>query len=710
MAEYTSDRGQQPSQVISKDKYVKDALCDISSAYKHSKENFESYNTNLGLVYVNSLTEQDVSLLRNENRSTLTFPVISAVISQQMRNIRDSIPDISVQYFSDDGGDEDMLDAAALTDRIQAVLEDNRYDDMMTDAATKAGTGGFGVIKFSTEYVNKISFEQKIVMCSVNDPTTVLFDPEAKENTRSDANFAVELVKFDEDDFKRMFEGIDTEEIYQNHTNHDDSGIKWVEVTESGKKIFTVAAYYYKEHNKKTKYLVKKKDVVMLPIGFSSDQPTENMINVGDKDDEQFDYEIVDEKPENSDDILAERVIDDVCIKRVEMCGNKVLSPAEELNFKHIPFILLPSDVKTICGKQHIIPFCKPAIDAQRAKDISFNYLFFEMVNNATGRFLVAKESSTDEMDDAVKDPAAKKVMYYKSFHSIDGETVQLPAPTYLPPAPLPADHIGVFNQMTQEVNTILGAQYQPMQQTNLSGAALYNLADFMSASTATLMSNMISVAAEIGEIILHALPMLYEKQVSKIMTPENEKASRTIDYTETQVENFSIKVDKGSNYALQQEATVEKLLKFAQIAPSMAQWLDSQGITLILENSNLSDKSKIIESYENFVKMQQQKAANMPPPPNPEMLKAQAQTMNAQANMQRAQNDTQRTQIQSAQTEHDMHNSNVDQMMDMRQAQIEEHESNRQFAADMYKQQSENHREALRYHLAMIDKLNRGM
>jgi hypothetical protein len=702
MATYTG-KPQQDSQAISNSKTVDDILKDISEAVKYSKESFDEYNENLSLVYVDSLTDEDKAMLNSEDRSTLTFPVIASIVAQQIKNIRDSIPDASVNPLADDSDDKDANDALALTDRLHSVYQANRYKDRMIDTATKAGTGGMGVLKLSTEYINNISFEQKIVVRSVPDPTTVLFDPAAKEDSKQDANHVVEIVPFDEESFKHTFPNANLERIEQDIKDGNAGGVDWIREDGAGRKIIKVAAYYFKEYKSVKKYLVKKAG--------SQPQfdPNEQMQTEGQYPNAQPQYtqssnesdtEITDEKPKNTDLILDERVINEVCIKRVEICGRLILSPAEELNFKHLPFSFLASDMKIIKGKQKLIPFAKAAMDAQRAKDISFNYLFFEMVNGSAGRFMISEESSTKEADDAILNPSMKKVIRYRGFQDVDGQMVPLPPPTYLPPSPLPADHIGVFNQMDETINKILGAQYQSLSEGNLSGAAMYNLADFMSASTATLMTNMITCASHVAEIILHALPMLYDKQVAKIDMNGKKEQPYIIDYNEMEIERFGITIDRGVNYALQQEATVDRLLKFAQVSPSMAQWLDKAGIPILLQNSNLNDKQKVISSYENFVEQAMEQQQQSPPPPNPEFIKAQAASMNAQAAMQRAQNDTQRTQIQSAQTEQDMHSNNIDQMLNMKQATNQEQRDRQEFISNMYKQDSENKREMMRYHL----------
>lgn len=709
MQEYNTKANRQSSKEYSpdnsNDKFLEDSLKKISSAYKSSKDNRDMYNKYLNLVYVNSLTEEDLKLLGAESRSTLTVPVIKPALAQQMRNVRDSIPDISISYYSDDATPEDKIASDSLTDRIQSVLDNNRYDDKMTDAATKAGSGGFGVIKLSTEYISKKSFEQKIVIKSICDPTMVLFDPEAKEITKIDGNHVTELTTFNEDDFKEKFPDVDLDEINANKYDYDSSGINWLDEDSNGKKIITVASYFYKENIEKTLYLVKSYGDNLI------DEHRSNELNINNNDEGDYGYDVetTEEPPENKDLILDTKKYYDVKVKMVEICGNKILSEAQELNFKHIPIIFFPSDTKTIDGKEVIIPFAKPAIDAQRVKDISLNYFMFEVVNNASGRFMAPEEGRTDSLDEMALNPSAKKVGYYKSIHNVDGEIIPLNRPDYMASTPLPMDHLAVLNQMDESVNKTLGAHNQPIENANMSGVALYNLADFMSASTSTLMSNMISVAAGIGEIILHAFPMLYNKQVSKITNANNEIVNNVIDYSEVDVGEFCVKVDKGSNYALQQEATVERLLKLGTVSPTMAKWLDSQGITFILQNSSLSEKTKIIESYEKFKKAEMLAAQRNPSQPTPDMIKAMAANQTSQAAIQRAQNDAQRVQLESMELQQDMHSNNVDQALNVNNSRVEDERSRRELAAQIYKQQSENARESARLHIDTVSKLSRG-
>lgn len=645
----------------------KDVLDNIRNAYDYAKESNDEYDKNVKMVFCDSLTDEDKNALEAGDRPTLTFSIIAPILKHQLKNITESIPESSVTATDIDEQPQNEDIAKGLTAKLQEVYDTNRYQDVVGENAELAGTGGKAIFKIQTEYCNSVTFDQKITIKSIPDPTLVFFDPCSKLMDKSDSEFVCEVSYISEDSFKRMYKNIDLDDIETYSKETAGVGVSWIRESD-GRKVVAVMDYCYKHHNDCMLYLVK-------------DGESEFVTKT---------------KPKDESLIISERKTDDIDIKHIRVCGDTILEDATTLNFKHIPYVFFCSDSKIIDGKEIILPFSKPAIDAQRAKNISFNTMFFEMLNNSTGRFVVATESINDSLSDAIINPSIKKNIFYDSRGNEDGMPVQNPPPQYVPSSPIPEAGLQVFQSLDETINTILGSQYYSLDQTNMSGKALYNLADFMNASISTLMKNLIISTAQIGRVVLSAFPFLYEHHEVDISSSSN-KDKVMIDYNEIEIEKFAIRVHRGANYALQQQVTVESMLEYSHASPAFAQWLNSEGIPLLLENTPLNGKNKIIESYKSFVEEAKMDSKNKPP--SPEQIKAQADMMNAQNQQAQLQLRAKELQLKEQELVLKAHSATADSAIDLSKVQSDREQSKDKIRMDVYQQKSENQRELLRHY-----------
>lgn len=655
------------------DKVSDDILDNIRSAYDYAKDSNIEYEKNVSMVFCDSLTDSDRNALEDGDRPTLTFSVIAPILKHQLKNITDSVPESSVATTDVDTDPNSEQIAKGLTAKLQSIYDVNRYPDVVGEAAELAGTGGKAVFKIQTEYENNTSFDQKITIKSIPDPTLIFFDPCSKTMSKEDAEYVFEVSELSESSFKRIYPEINIEDLQDFSIKTAGAGIRWIK-EQHGKKTVSVVDYCYKDYEKSTLYLVK-------------DSETGQPITTKDK-------------PKSKELILESRETNDISIKHIRICGDKIIEEETELNFKHLPYIFFCSDSKIVNGKEVIIPFAKPAIDAQRAKNISFNTLFFEMLNNSTGRFIVASESINDALSDAITNPSSKKNLIYDSRGDDDGIPVQNPPPQWIPSQPIPSVGLEVFKSLDETINTILGSQYYSLDQTNMSGKALYNLSDFMSASIATLMKNLIISTAQIGRVVLSALPFLYEQNEVDISN-NSQKKNVLINYNEIDIEKYAIRVHKGANYALQQQVTIESLLEYSRTSPSFAQWLNTAGIPILLENTPLNGKAKIIGSYEQFQQQQQlmQQQMSMNKTPSPEQMKSQAEMLNAKNDQMSLQLRAREIALKEKELALKAHQAAAGTAIDYNKVQMQRQQGKAKVKMDAYQHMSENQRELLKHY-----------
>lgn len=87
--------------------------------------------------------------------------------------------------------DSDTDTAEVMNGLIRNIEAASRADVAFDTAGFFAATGGFGVVRITTEYANDDAFEQDIVFKEVRNPYSVKFDPHAKEFDKRDCRDAL---------------------------------------------------------------------------------------------------------------------------------------------------------------------------------------------------------------------------------------------------------------------------------------------------------------------------------------------------------------------------------------------------------------------------------------------------------------------------------------------------------------------------------------
>ena len=88
---------------------------------------------------------------------------------------------------------------------VRSVIDDAENDGFEAKIYRDLLAGGFSVGKVTTDYINPLSFEQKIIIDRVFDPTMCGFDPMARTTHKGDGRFAFELIPKTKEEFEREY-------------------------------------------------------------------------------------------------------------------------------------------------------------------------------------------------------------------------------------------------------------------------------------------------------------------------------------------------------------------------------------------------------------------------------------------------------------------------------------------------------------------------
>jgi len=159
---------------------------------------------NLKFFYRGGMDPDDSAALEYDEKTQLSFNMLPPIVNQNSKQISDSSPTTRVKAFDED--DPKLVSAADnINDKLYELFDKSNYTVKITEAAIKAMVGGKAVFKMKTKYQSSRSFEQKVVLEYLPDPTKIFFDPKSKLPSRSDSMYVIHQVELTEEELKEQF-------------------------------------------------------------------------------------------------------------------------------------------------------------------------------------------------------------------------------------------------------------------------------------------------------------------------------------------------------------------------------------------------------------------------------------------------------------------------------------------------------------------------
>jgi len=613
-------------------------------AEENNNKNFKNY---WQYTFENCLTEEDKSTLTADGKDTLSFNSLRTYVLHYMRNVKDSSASVS---FSTDTP-EQMNDNPQLTDgqivdvlnkKYDHILDRSQYDDVEYGVALDACVGGKGIFYIKSDYVNQYDFKQTIFIEKHPDPTLVFFDPCSKKPSKEDSDFVLEKIVMKKSEFNRTFPDLDFDRMKKQY-NSGKTGFSWAVSGEgrTAEEVIYICDYYYKVYD--SEYIYELKD-----------------------------GSISYDKPSSSKTIVNKRKVENCRIWRVRFCGEEILKDPAQTNFTSFPFVMAEAEGYVKDGVKKLIPYAKHGFDAVRTKTFLLNYYVNHALENNKGTIRVAEEAITDQLIEAARNPGKGNIQVYKAFTEIGGDFQALPPVQDVPPLPLPQQLLEAAGEIDQSLNNIFGMQFPSTDETNMSGKALYNLAQFMSASNEVLMQNLYLAVSQVATTVLGAMVNIYEKEEILLNEKSDNPEKVSFDYI-FEPSRYNVDIKRGVSHKLQQEATIERMMSMAQVSPTFAQFINSpQTIEYLLENQDLNNKDQILKLWEEFsqeMKQQSQQQAQNPQAQAAQQsmeVDMQAKTTTANAKMMDAQTRAKQANLEEMSLIYDQSNRKQDKKLDL--------------------------------------------
>lgn len=506
----------------------------------------------------------DVRAKREEdNRPCLTINRLPQFLRQVTGDLRNMNPAIKAIPADTKASQEDAELVEGIIRQIQYESDASSIYERAAESAAACGMGFFRVL---TDYVGNDSFDQKIIIQSIDNPFSVYFDPEARKSTREDARWCLITQVMTEEAFKDAYPDKVAVSVEQ-----DGSGDGLEFWRQNGETV--VAEYFWKEPKSKT--------IMLLPNGMILENAPKGL---GGK----------------------TRTVNYDVIMWAKISGKDVLEGPQEFPGDHIPVIAVMGEELHIGDRIYRSSVIRFAKDPQRL----YNYW---------------RSAQTEMIALQPKAPylvTAKQISGLEQIWS-EANDSNRPYLPYIPdpnaPAPQRATPPIPSSGMMQEV----GLAADDMKATTgiydaglgqrsdeKSGVAIRQRQMESDVSTSIYSDNMAKAVAHCGRVIVSMIPKIYDTnrmlatigeddqhgmtEINKPMMSEN----GPITINDMTKGKFDVRVAVGPNYATKRQETAESMMQFIQAFPPAAQVAGD----LIAKSMDWPDAEKIAERLKKML------------------------------------------------------------------------------------------------------------
>ena len=170
---------------------------DVENWNQYFQDNNNRFNEFMRFVFKSSLTQDDLTKLRDLSKPIIEFNICEAYISRLRGEFAKHEPNVSVRAA--DGipanklNDEFIAMIDVLECHMRHIFFDTQNDGLEYKLYSDILAGGFSVAHVYTDYLNEMSFQQGIKVERVFDPTLCGFDPLARESHKGDGRYCYQL-------------------------------------------------------------------------------------------------------------------------------------------------------------------------------------------------------------------------------------------------------------------------------------------------------------------------------------------------------------------------------------------------------------------------------------------------------------------------------------------------------------------------------------
>lgn len=581
---------------------------NIEQAYDYFRPNYERYHEFKKFVYKTTLTNDDLAVLESLEKPQIEFNVMEAYISRLRGEFSRMEPGFVVR--AQDG--VQMVDPKlieVLEGHFRSIINDADNESFSYEIYTDLLVGGFSVAEVYTDYISDMSFDQRIFIERVFDPTLCGFDPLARLSHKGDGQFAFQLFPKTYEEAVEMY---GTEAVKDLKFRRSFGSFNWS--YRSQKQDIVLIGEYYKK-------VYKKKRIIKLTNGRTvTAEDYEKFL-------EQWNNSGFVEQPPQPVGKTRMSTMEE--IHRYRVSGSKILE-AVPTNYKMLPLVFFDGnstvlrDSNDSTAEQMTRPYVYHVKDAQRLKNYAGQSLANELENTIEHKFIASIESIPEDYLEAYLNVQKPSTLIYNQFH--DGDpNVPLTAPREVIRTPIPPQISETFQMSDNLIQSILGSYDAQLgiQNNELSGVAIMQGAMHSNAAAMPYTVGFIKGLNRVSQIILDLIPKYYVTPRSiPIIHPDGKRDYQVINkkgigniFMHYDARNLEVKVQPGVNFSVQKQISLETIIKLMQSSEIFTQFMNQKGLEILLDNIDIRGIDGLKQSAQQFmqeIEQQQQQQQQM--------------------------------------------------------------------------------------------------
>lgn len=624
-----------------------DIKTDIQNGWLYFKKNYKTFNDFVRFVFKTSLTPGDAAVNQELQKPNMEWNILEAFISRLCGEFSKIDPAFTVR--SKDGVNLVNPDVISLVEaHLKAAFGSDNLNTLSYFIYRNLLAGGYDVAKIYTDYADEMSFDQKICIEQVFDPTLTVFDPLARKPHKGDGRFACELFP------KSVDEAVETygKDILKGITFSRSSlqGFNWS--YRNQKEDIILFAEYFKKRTKRTK-------ILKLANGHTvTEKQYDDFLDRWDK------GGYLEQPPA----VIKSRMTDIVYIDKYTLTGAKIVDYTET-NYSMLPLVffdgnsIIVRDNENSTAEQVIRPYVYHARDNQRMKNFAGQSLCNEIENMVQQKWIAPVEGIPANKDYqlAYTNPQQATVVLYNMFKDGDPNQ-QLNPPREIARQPIPQELLSTFQLADNTMQVILGSYDAALgaNDNDISGVAIIQGAMHSNSAAMPFTTGFIHGWARCAEIYLNLLPKYYVTPRTIPIVSEdgkrsyyeiNKKGNISFDYD---VSALDVSIEPGVNYEVQKQVALKTITTLMQVSESFNQFMNQNGLGVLLENIDIRGIDNLRYLVDQWMEQQKQQAAQAQQQQATQMTPEQVEMAQVQVMAQKNQIDAQKNQMDAQKNQTD--------------------------------------------------------
>ncbi len=525
--------------------------------------NKDQYHEFTSFVMGSQWTEDESKLFIDYKKIPLSFNKLAPLINHLLGEQRQNTPNLQVVPAEGVPVETAKIREALIKD-ISLSSDAKR---VYQTAFQQAAIGGFGAYMIDTEYEGNRSFDQKIVLRDIKDPTWCYWDVSAMSPCKTDGMHCGFRTRMS----RKMFAGIYGEDIEKqigSDANYDEgSATGWIF---SNDKEITVISDYEREYATEMLYQLSNGRILTKKQLGKLEKIKVKTVTGGKETLFVDNGEIV--------SIENEREVPKYTIKHKKVAGEFILEEADVASEQLTVIFVDQNSYIDKSGKQICRPIIKDARDAQRYINYLGTQSAYLMRVSRYDQFIVSKSNVKSPDTQLIwRDPAtAQGGLVYDE--SPNGNK-----PEQLRPPELSASLITQYQRALSDIESCTGIYGTQMgeQGNETSGAAIDARTKRGNFNTYVPFDSLNRAIACGGSIINEMIPHIYDAKRSVMLNlPDSgEKEvvlNNPVDAYGEQVENdmtegkYQIRLLPGASFEGQKQENLESIQTVLQADPSL--------------------------------------------------------------------------------------------------------------------------------------------